>query len=901
MSLDVMKKFILILVCCLTGFVSAATWIGGTDPNLWNQPENWDKGVPASNNWAVIDQGFCNIDSSHFGNDAAECLRIVMKGNSSTQAHLLLDGGELYTFPTSSAYSCLFGDVADANVLFEVKDGYYKHITSSNILGRKGQGIWDISGGLVEINRIEIYGRGGETAPSKLNISGGTMIMDPPSTNYNANIGYGVSSIYNLAEAEINVSGGQLILERASIFLARDYAKATLNVSGGEVMLYNGALHLPKGGEGNTAIVNLTGGTVYASDGLEFGGGDKSLTMSKGSSLILGGDWVDRIESYINDGWFSIQDGRMFIGYDAGGDETAITVQDPDLAWAPDPLDMASYVDYQKQLSWSAGDSAASHDIYLGTDLEQVQMADNTLPVGISTYKGNLPLETTTYDPGDLILGQTYYWRVDEVNSDSTITVGPIWSFTVSPYLQVETFEGYNEPNEPAADTWIPSANASVLAEFEYPWQSVLMTYDNSASPFYSQIVRTFNPPLDVTAAGQAESLHIRAKGADSSSSLEPWYTTLTDTNTNSATVYYDGPAEDIAVRDRFSWDIDISDFSGVDVNEISTMAIGFGDKDNPAPGGSGSLYLDDIRVYPQRCIPSKVAGDIDGDCNVDSDELAQIIEDWLMVPTPQEPDSDGLVVHYSFDTQAGPAIPDDSGNGYDAATTDNAAHLDPSGGFDGNGCISFDGTFAIDIPEQLFSQVSSTGNLSISIWINSQQGTYNQENEKAGIIFQASQTEGSGAQVQFAAPGWNGLYHTVYWLAFSGGGISTGIAAQDYWEGWEHYVLVADYDNGVKRIFRNGTLVSDNVQYQPVEGLENGVVTVGSRTDLTDMYLGKMDELRIYNYGLSLDEAVWLSKQSAPYPSLFSPAEIDGDGVVTLKDFAEAAQNWMYGTILWP
>ena len=32
--------------------------------------------------------------------------------------------------------------------------------------------------------------------------------------------------------------------------------------------------------------------------------------------------------------------------------------------------------------------------------------------------------------------GQTYYWRVDEVNAppDSTVYKGDVWSFTVEPY-----------------------------------------------------------------------------------------------------------------------------------------------------------------------------------------------------------------------------------------------------------------------------------------------------------------------------------------------------------------------------------------------------------------------------------------------------------------------------------
>ncbi len=43
----------------------------------------------------------------------------------------------------------------------------------------------------------------------------------------------------------------------------------------------------------------------------------------------------------------------------------------------------------------------------------------------------------TTFDPpGSLAYGQTYYWRIDEVNksADGTINKGSVWSFTAEPY-----------------------------------------------------------------------------------------------------------------------------------------------------------------------------------------------------------------------------------------------------------------------------------------------------------------------------------------------------------------------------------------------------------------------------------------------------------------------------------
>ncbi|NQV33182.1 MAG: discoidin domain-containing protein, partial [Phycisphaeraceae bacterium] len=45
-------------------------------------------------------------------------------------------------------------------------------------------------------------------------------------------------------------------------------------------------------------------------------------------------------------------------------------------------------------------------------------------------------MEVTSFDPGRLEFGQTYYWRVDEVNGtpDKTVFKGDVWSFTAEPY-----------------------------------------------------------------------------------------------------------------------------------------------------------------------------------------------------------------------------------------------------------------------------------------------------------------------------------------------------------------------------------------------------------------------------------------------------------------------------------
>jgi regulation of enolase protein 1 (concanavalin A-like superfamily) len=98
------------------------------------------------------------------------------------------------------------------------------------------------------------------------------------------------------------------------------------------------------------------------------------------------------------------------------------------------PEDGATDVTRDATLSWTAGQYPATHDVYLGTTLADVNNATRTNTTGILASKGQAD---TTFDPaGSLAYGQTYYWRIDEVNTsaDGTIYKGGVWSFTAEPY-----------------------------------------------------------------------------------------------------------------------------------------------------------------------------------------------------------------------------------------------------------------------------------------------------------------------------------------------------------------------------------------------------------------------------------------------------------------------------------
>ena len=106
------------------------------------------------------------------------------------------------------------------------------------------------------------------------------------------------------------------------------------------------------------------------------------------------------------------------------------------LSLSPEPADRATNVPRDVTLRWTAGLFAKSHDVYLGTVATDVNDASRTDPRGVLVSQG---AGVTKYAPSSFLnFGQTYYWRVDEVNAppNSTIYKGNVWSFTVEPVAQ---------------------------------------------------------------------------------------------------------------------------------------------------------------------------------------------------------------------------------------------------------------------------------------------------------------------------------------------------------------------------------------------------------------------------------------------------------------------------------
>ncbi|MBN2314505.1 MAG: LamG domain-containing protein [Sedimentisphaerales bacterium] len=277
----------------------------------------------------------------------------------------------------------------------------------------------------------------------------------------------------------------------------------------------------------------------------------------------------------------------------------------------PQPAYDAADVQLNTVLSWTPSDSAASHQLYFGTDKEAVRTAG----AGSPENKGSKALGAESYDPGLLEANTTYYWRVDEVKAQGNTLKGPIWIFTTGSYLLVEDFESYTDNDadgEAIWQTWIDgygiADNGAQVGYLMPPYaeqsivhggdQSMPLLFTNEGGVTNSEASMTLTAPRDWTQASVAE-LSIWFRGS-SSNAAEPLYAAIANSAGAPAIVAHDNP-EVVATSGWKQWQIPLQAFAdqGINLGNVNTIAIGLGTKSGIAgPGGTGTLYVDDIRLY---------------------------------------------------------------------------------------------------------------------------------------------------------------------------------------------------------------------------------------------------------------------------------------------------------------
>jgi hypothetical protein len=265
------------------------------------------------------------------------------------------------------------------------------------------------------------------------------------------------------------------------------------------------------------------------------------------------------------------------------------------------PANGAVDVSQTPVLTWAPG-LGATHEIYFGADAASLEL------------KGSGSLGEETFEPGQLEWNTTYYWRIDEANNanaDSPWT-GPVWTFTTANFLIIDDFESYNdldpadEGSKRIFNVWIdgfdnPTVNGSIVGHANPPFaeqtivhggnQSMPFAYDNAVG--ISEATLTLTSNRDWTVKG-INRLTIWYRGAPSNAA-EQMYVVLNDR----AVVNADSPTA--ALKGSWTeWNIDLQAFAdqGVNLANVNTITLGFGNRTNPAAGGMGMVFFDDIRLY---------------------------------------------------------------------------------------------------------------------------------------------------------------------------------------------------------------------------------------------------------------------------------------------------------------
>ncbi|MHC4645328.1 MAG: LamG domain-containing protein [Planctomycetota bacterium] len=610
-------------------------------------------------------------------------------------------------------------------------------------------------------------------------------------------------------------------------------------------------------------------------------------------------------------------------------------------AWAPSPGNGQGKVPYNATLSWRPGDFAATHEVYFGTDWDDV----NDATTSSSTHKATRTLGNEDYDPGLLDLKTTYYWRIDEVNGPNTWK-GYIWRFTVADFLIVDDMESYDaipSSGNEIFDTWDDGfsnwSGAQVALEYtggatiHAGKQSMKMQYDNAIGYYkYSEIDANTTGPVpgnleigtDWTAFG-VKALTLFFYGQPGNDTSEQMYAAIDDGSSNIGIALYGDLGEsmnDVAAPEWHQWDIPLSAFSddGVTLTDVTKVRIGFGDRDNPVVGGTGIVYFDDIRLYLPKCVPwlAKPVYDFSNDCIVNFTDLRMMAQDWLLsdidvapVTAPSAP-----VLHYAFEDTSGSSVTDSAG-GYTGtfftdmttAPADISARVDA----DGKSGNSFHfssplGYAGIKVPSTVFTDNGISQEITISVWIKNA----HPDEEPDGDSFMWEFREWNGISedandrvlaVEMQDDADTYVFHDQ----------NESVSYEMDWErhtGWKHYAFVRNDSN--LAIYVNGVLeaISDSngTALATPQLLYLGIAADRSPTSTEDMhdgFTGNVDEWKIFDYALSAAEVGHIASDGTGVVLMDSAyniydTESAGSRAINFRDYAELMDSWLE-VILWP
>ena len=258
------------------------------------------------------------------------------------------------------------------------------------------------------------------------------------------------------------------------------------------------------------------GSNIYTEASYDDGAWHHAATVKSATEMVLYVDGAQvgtqpdssQFEGSLGEIWWGTLDqrmGRMFPGplddiriYNRTLSEQEIqTVMEGEpepLAYDPQPPDGSVYEQTWANLSWGPGDFAVSHNIYFGTNFDDVNEGVE------STFAGNT---ISTFQvvgfpgfpaPEGLQFGTTYYWRVDEVNDahPDSPWKGDVWSFSIPPQkaYNPNPADGAKFLNPPLILSWMPAFGSKL----QYVYFGDDFDQVSSAEGAAAQAETTYNP-----------------------------------------------------------------------------------------------------------------------------------------------------------------------------------------------------------------------------------------------------------------------------------------------------------------------------------------------------------------------------------------------------------------------
>ncbi|GAI05739.1 unnamed protein product, partial [marine sediment metagenome] len=351
-----------------------------------------------------------------------------------------------------------------------------------------------------------------------------------------------------------------------------------------------------------------------------------------------------------------------------------------------------------------------------------------------------------------------------------------------------------------------------------------------------------------------------------------------------------------------------------VNMAKLEKLFIGFGIRYWPSPAGGGLshwVHFDDIRVYPPYCVPEEgPKADLSGNCIVDFADIEIMADDWLEADVNlgevKEPCDANLVGWWMFDEGS-------DGTAYDSSDYGNDGTIEVidvnvwwvADRNDGN-ALEFDGG-RVRVPDH--QDLRPMHQVSACAWIYCSEGQDSSarvvvkgaDNKEAYVIEVSNDDE-----LKFSVR--DGNDYDAGDDKYEQYGAQSDDDALDRDE-WIH--VAGTYDGNSVKCYINGEVAATNNDANAIAYFggwlcqDTNDLAIGNRSDDDDKeFTGTIDDVRVYNCGLSLEEVRYIATDTTGFLALESIADLYkedlGKGVINLKDFAELAKDWLEKQ-LWP